>query len=403
MRVVVAGCNYCNILTMTRDLGEAGYEVEVLRVFKTKPQCINLLRKMKPDAYSKYVKKFHECIANKDPVKIINYLMKIANQEEKTLLMPVDDYLACVVDENLEQLSKNYIIPNVAGKTGAISQLMDKDKQKDLASAFELPLLKSTLIRSENGKFEIPEDISYPCFMKPNISMKSTKAKLRKCENKEELLKILTAYAKSEDFEMLVEEFADIKSEYSILGISTGEQVVAPGVFKVIEGGHRERKGVTLIGELLPCAQLQSVIDECNRFIQSLHYTGLFDVDLIETKEGKIYFIELNFRAGASTHVLTEAGVNLPGMFADYLMKGNPIDEKCSVKETGKRFLSEKILLEEYTRSDVNWSGVKRCMKEADIYFIKDKRDPKPYQYFKKFYFVAAMMRIPYRVRDRIK
>ena len=40
-------------------------------------------------------------------------------------------------------------------------------------------------------------------------------------------------------------------------------------------------------------------------------------------------------------------------------------------------------------------------MDSADICFIKADDDPKPYQYFKRFYFVAALMRIPYRIRDR--
>lgn len=100
---------------------------------------------------------------------------------------------------------------------------------------------------------------------------------------------------------------------------------------------------------------------------------------------------------------MTETGVNLPGMFADYLLKGKPVDTKCSVKETGKRFVSEKILMEEYARGDANLAKVRRCMKEVDVYFIKDERDPRPYRYFRKYYPVVALMRIPYRVRDVLR
>lgn len=404
-RVVVTGRNYCNILTMTRALGEAGYDVEVLRVYKMKPSRVNLLHQMKPDAHSKYVKEFHECIAHNNPEIVMKALIKMASKSkgEKKLLVPVDDYLACVVDNYLEELKDLFILPNIADKPGEISRLMDKNEQKKLAEAFDLPMLFGTLIKSENGRFEIPKEMVYPCFIKPNVSMNSTKAKMAKCENREELQKTLEKYALKEDFEMLVEEFADIKAEYSILGVSIKEQVIAPGIFKVIEGGHRERKGVTIIGESVDSSRFQKMIEECVRYIGSLNYTGLFDVDLIETKDGKVYFIELNFRAGASTHLFTKMGINLPGMYADYLVKGKNLDCDVSVKDSGIRFVSEKVLMEEFARSDADIATVRKYMAEADVCFIKDNADPKPHQNFSKYYLYAALMRIPYRLRDKGK
>ena len=243
-------------------------------------------------------------------------------------------------------------------------------------------------------------NLIYPCFIKPNVSMNSTKAKMCRCETKEELHAVLSSYAAREDFQMLVEEFADIRAEYSVLGVSTPDGTVAPGLFRVLEGGHRERKGVAITGQTVPCAQMQAVLDAMVRFIASLEYTGLFDVDLIETADGRVYFIELNFRAGASTHVFTETGVNLPGMFADNLLRGVPIDLHCCVEKTGQRFVSEKVLMEEFARSDISWKKVKEYMAAADVCFIRDEKDPGPYRYFKKFYLVAALMRLPYRVRD---
>lgn len=402
-RAIVTGRNYCNILTMARDLGEAGYDVAVLRVFKKKPSAANLLSRMKPDAYSKYVTKYQECIVNGNQEVMVNNLKELAVSGQQTLLIPVDDYTACVVDEYLEELKEFFVIPNIAETAGAITRLMDKNEQKKLAGDFGLPILHSTLIKAEDGKFEIPEDVSYPCFVKPNISMKSSKAKMVKCEDRESLETILSRYAKTEDFEMLVEAFADIKAEYSVLGLSTKEVTKAFGLLKAIEGGHKERKGVTLSGEMMPCNQFQELIEVCDRFIHSLNYTGLYDVDLIETKDGNVYFVELNFRAGASTHALTGMGVNIPGMFADYLMRGIPVNVDAKMQDAKKRFVSEKILIEEFTRSDASLAKVRKCMKEADIYFIKEKADMRPYRHFQKYYFVAALLRIPYLLRDQLR
>ncbi len=397
--VVVTGRNYCNILTMARALGEAGYAVKVLRVYKKKPNRLNLLSSMAPDAYSKYISEFQECIADNNPEKIMADLVKLA-EGKNTLLMPVDDYTACVVDEHLESLSECFVVPNIGNKAGEICRLMNKNEQKHLAAAFDLPMLHSNLVTSCGGMYVLPDDIRYPCFIKPNVSMKSTKGKMMKCEDETQLRTVLDKYAKAEDFEILVEEFADIKTEYSILGLSTKDTTVAPGFFRALEGGHKERKGVALTGEMVDDAPYRDIIDACGRFIQSLDYTGLFDVDLIEDQKGHVYFVELNFRAGASTHVLTDSGVNLPGMLADYLVKGIAVDENCCTNESGKRFVSEKVLMEEYARSDANLTKVKQCMQEADVYFIKNQKDPKPYRYFKRFYVVAALMRLPYRLRD---
>ncbi len=399
-RVIVAGRNFCNILTMTRALGEAGYDVEVLRVYKKKPHPLHLLQRMKPDARSQYVRRFTECIVHSGPEDVVQQLLGMADAAVQKLLIPVDDYVACVVDDALDSLRTHFIVPNIRDTAGAITRLMDKNTQKELAAQFDLPLLQSCLIKSENGAFTIPAQTHYPCFIKPNISMNSTKAKMRRCDSEEELRAVLSGYAAQGDFEMLVEEFADIRAEYSVLGVSTPAGTVAPGLFRVLEGGHRERKGVAITGQTVPCAQMQSVLDATVRFIDALAYTGLFDVDLIETTDGKVYFIELNFRAGASTHVFTETGVNLPGMFADHLLRGMPIDLHCRVEKTGQRFVSEKVLMEEFARSDISWKKVKEHMAEADVCFIRDEKDPGPYRYFKKFYVVAALMRLPYRVRD---
>ena len=397
--VVVAGRNYGNILTMCRDLGQAGYAVKVLRVYKKKPSRLNLLAGMKPDARSRYVSAFTECVVNGDPQRLVTRLMDMA-ADEQMLLMPVDDYTACVIDENLDTLRARYYIPNVEEKCGEISRLMDKNEQKRLAAVFDLPMLQSVLVTARDGAYTLPDGIHYPCFIKPNVSMKSTKGKMQKCDDEAQLCRVLDHYAAAEDFEILVEEFANIKTEYSILGISTGDAVAAPGFFRAIEGGHKERKGVALTGEMVDDTPYRDIIDKCCRFIRSLGYTGLFDVDLIEDEDGKVYFVELNFRAGASTHVLTDSGINLPGMLADYLVKGIAVDENCRVHESGKRFVSEKVLLEEFARSDADVKKVKRCMAEADVHFIRDEKDIAPYRYFKRFYAVAALMRLPYRLRD---
>ena len=42
------------------------------------------------------------------------------------------------------------------------------------------------------------------------------------------------------------------------------------------------------------------------------------------------------------------------------------------------------------------------CLPRAvNIHFVKDDNDPGPYKYFRRFYAVAGLMRVLYRVRDK--
>lgn len=393
-RVIVAGRNYCSNLCMARSLGEAGYEVEVLRIFQVKPKRTNLMKLMKPDAYSKYVKAYHVCVSQRKSSRIVKRLIKLSDKYRKMLLIPTDDLVANIADTNYKKLSKYYLIPNVNEKSGEINRLMSKEVQKELAKEAGLPVLNSCMISvKKGGEVVVPETVTYPCFIKPNISKNSSKSRMRKCESEEELVETLTEFSRRKSIEMLVEDFVEIKKEFSILGLSTKDGVLAPGFFCAEEGGHNERRGVAMIGKMLPCSQEQELIDACSDFIATLGYVGLFDVDLIQTADDKLYFVELNLRYGASGYAVTQSGVNLPGMLADYMYFDKPVDMNCKIEEPNKLFISEKVMIEEYLHDLLSYSEMMERMDSVDIHFVKNDDDMKPYNHFKRFYKVAAFMR----------
>ncbi len=398
-RIVVAGRNYCSNLCLARAFGTAGYEVEVLRLFQVRPKLHDLMKILKPDAYSQYVKAYHVCVTRRKSAPVIDKLTAIADPKRKMLLIPADDLCANIVDENYSKLSKHYLIPNVGRKAGEINRLMSKEAQKTLAKEAGLPVINSCVIKTQKGQFEIPETVTYPCFMKPNISKNGLKSRMRRCDSEEELRAYLTEFSARSDIEMLVEDFVEIGREYSILGVSTPGCAIGPGFFGAEEGGHDGRRGVALIGEVVPTARRQQLIDDIVRFIGTLNFEGLFDVDLIETESGEMYFVELNMRFGGSGYAITKSGVNLPGMFADYMIQGKPLDTAARIENPGKRFVSEKIMIEEYMTGYLSTSRVRQLMKEVDIHFIQDDVDKTPYRHFRKFYLIANLMRIYYRLK----
>ena len=399
-RVVIAGRNYCSNLCMARSIGKAGYEVEVLRIFQTRPKWFNLMSYMRPDAYSQYIKGYHVLVTRRKAKAIVRKLIQIADPYRKMLLIPADDLVANVADEFMEKLSQYYVMPNVNDTPGEIGRLMGKDVQKKLAAEFGLPVINSCSIQAYKGNFTIPETVKYPCFIKPNISKDSSKSRMRRIDSEKELRATLTEYSQTKACDMLVEDFIDIGREYSILGLSTRDGVVSPGFFGVLEGGHGPHRGVAMSGELLPTDIQRELIDQISAFIGTLGYNGLFDVDLIEDKNGKMYFVELNLRYGASGYAVTESGANLPGMFADYMLLGKPIDLDVAVKEFRKPFISEKIMVEEYVNGYITAEERKKHFEKVDIHFVYDDVDTAAYKHFKKFYPAAKLMRAAFRLKN---
>lgn len=399
-RVMVAGRNYCSNLTMARSLGEAGYEVEILRIFQVRPRRRNPMKRMlKPDAYSKYIKGYYVCVSRRRSRRIVNRLKVLADPDHRMLLIPADDLVAYIADDYLDELSEYYIIQNINDEPGALNRLMAKGKQKELAAAAGLNVLNSCVIRTRGGEFTIPGSVTYPCFIKPNVSRNSSKKRMRKCDSEAELRGYLTEFSEKKDIEMLVEDYVEIAKEYSLLGISTRQGTIGPGFFVAEEGGKDEHRGVAVTGRILPCSDFQPLVDDLIKFVNSLGYEGLYDVDLIESVNGKMYFVEINMRFGASGYAVTKCGVNLPGMYADYMLTGKPLDMGCKVTP-GKTFVSEKVLIEEYTMGRLSWSDLKRAMKESDVHFVKNDDDRKAYRHFRKFYPLAALMRFVYTHRS---
>ena len=400
-RVVIAGRNYCSNLCMARSIGMAGYEVEILRIFQTRPKRLNLMSYMRPDAYSRYIKAYHVLITRRRTKAIVRKLIKIADPYRKMLLIPADDLVANVADHYMKKLRRYYVMPNINNKSRQIERLMGKDVQKQLAAEFGLPVINSCAIKAYKGEFTIPETVTYPCFIKPNVSKNSSKSKMRRIDSEEELRATLTEYSKHKAVDMLVEDFIDIGREYSILGLSTQDGVVSPGFFGVLVGGNGPHRGVAMTGELLPPETHKELIDQISAFIGTLGYNGLFDVDLIQDKNGKMYFVELNLRYGASGYAVTKSGANLPGMFADYMLLGKPIDMNCKVQEYGKPFISEKIMIEEYVNGYITAKERNKHFKDADIHFVYDQDDPAAYRHFKLFYTAAALMRKAFEAKNR--
>lgn len=371
-RVVVIGRNYTSRLGMIRAVGMAGYGVTVIKT-NGMPGSKDI------DAYSKYV---NEYLYAKEPNReeLISVILSLRSDQGKTIIIPVDDYAASVIDDNINILKEDFLFPNVQMQQGEVVRLMDKHIQKELAEKVGLRIAKGWVVNISNHRYSLPTDIQYPVFPKPQISFKGNKRCMRKCDNEHELKVALDEVASQRDCPILLEQYCEIAKEYALLGFSDGENVYIPAIIQMLLSGSGPHRGVTLQGELSSTSNYTDFVNQLMLFVRSLHFCGLFDVDVYESN-GHLYFNELNLRFGASGYAVTHSVINLPLLLIRCLL-GEKIELNYCKDVANSIFVNEKVAFEDYNNGYISWSDYTKYINNSDVKFIKSEIDSLPYEKF---------------------
>jgi len=371
---IVIGRNYTTRLCLIRSAGEAGCDVVVIQTGRYQ-------KRIEPiDARSRYV---IDCKISREPNKkeLVDLIDKYKNDKRKVLLLPADDYAAGVIDQNLERLSKDFLLPHVNHKQGAIVELMDKSFQKSLASKVGLNVANGKVAYNTNGKYIIPEGISYPCFTKPldSYSEGPLKIYLKKCNNRQELESLLFSFARNYDIPIIIEDYHLIEKEYAIVGLSLGDRSIIPSIIQM----DSSKDGLTATGHIFPISRIPNLQKSLSEFMAKTKMTGLFDIDMYEC-EGKVFFNELNVRLGASGYALNKTAGNLAFIFVNYLL-GKPTND-CMIQTDfeEKTFANEKVLVNMYLNNKISLSQLKNRINDVDILSLPDENDIEPYKVFQK-------------------
>lgn len=386
-RVILISRNYCSLMTMIRSIEKCDCDIEVVRVFQKEPKYRDAIQWMNPEMYSKYISNYKVCVTNRDPDKLVQFILKMYDPARETLLIPCDDLPISVIDTNYDTFKDLFVVPNLGSKALSINAVMEKGYQKKMAQKYGLNVTNAHEIWIYNGDYTLPEGIDYPCFIKPLISVTSSKSIMQRCNSEEELILALNNLGRNrKELGILVEDFLEIQEEYALLGYCAGDKVVIPGgMLKFIEGGKGRHIGVAMFGEVISTEPMQNLMEQIKEMLRSLNFTGLFDVDLLKAN-GKVYFCELNLRFGASGYAITKSGVNLPEMMVNHMLFGQDVDENVTIDRPGRTFVSEKILLEGYVDGFLTRYQLNRYLRKADVFFVIDENDPEPYRFFKTRY-----------------
>ena len=369
---IVLGCNYANVLGVIKSIGEGGYSVGLIRHTTT------LVKKYPtPDTSSKYTRKWRYVDRANDQAMLEALLGEFNAAPHRAALVAADDYSASFLERYYERLAPFYRLTHWEDIRKSLTFYEDKDHQKAAAQACGLRVAHGTSIKIPRRieRLVIPDDVVYPCILKPELSAGTgmSKALIAVCQNESELRDYFAGVVGNAEGSILCEELLDIECEYTVPGLRLEGEVVVPSFIKKIVTGTGKVKGVTVMGLVEP-AETQP--DTLARIIDLAHYMGIegmFDVELIQSN-GELFFNEINLRSSAATYGNTGAGVNLPKMVVDYLV-GNDWRANNRTIAAPMKFINEKPALACYAQGDMSLDEFRALRDSADIRLLTGDDD----------------------------
>ena len=393
-KVIIIGIGFASRLGLIRAVAQTGAEIEVIVVGHEKPIPI--------DCHSKYVERVYYCKGNNKD-RLLHILTKeCLDEKRKAILIPANDFATMVLDTNLELLEKYYYLPHINHQQGAITAWMNKEKQKEAAIESGLNIASSKNVEIRNGLYQLPEDINYPCFTKTREYTRGYKQTLHRCNDEEELRRVLDVLGKKfKDITLMVEDYKEIDSEYAVVGVSDGKEVIIPGVMEILLMGKGNDNGVACRGKIMPLSEFEELIEKFKTLILNVGYIGLFDIDFYLSK-GVYYFSEINLRIGGSGCAVLKMGVNLPAMYVN-IMLGKSINGMAKMINKIGFFVNERICMDNWYNGFFSTKTFRKILHAGDISFVKDDEDPMPEKYFKRELKYMRIKRVIKLVVKKIK
>lgn len=368
---IVLGWNYSTSLGVVRALGMAGYRVELYYIAKS-------IGDSWITASSKYISRTIEHIGRDDENIVKELLQKYCGNDDTHILIPTDDYTSSLLDRYYDCLSVKFLLPHIGnGQQGAITRLMDKSVQASLGKEYNLNTIDfQKIFLPKSGNIELPDCIRYPCFVKPMVSLDGRKTEMRMINSESDLHEHLEIMrSRWSNRTVIVQDYINIEEEYSISGLCLDQTVILPALLKRLYVGKHER-GVTLVGKLVPLEENIPFANQIKEFLKSLHFTGLFCIDLVRSKD-EVYFSEINLRSAGSLYGYVKAGANLPSILVRHLL-GNHWDAEEAKVTYGKTFFYDKVGWEDLMCGFCSYKEFKHYLKTSDYTFMRDVDDPKP-------------------------
>lgn len=362
-KAIIIGGDHHNTLGVIRALGYKGIKPTVVLVTKAEKSYIG---------HSKYISTLIKVDSEEGA---FDYLLENRASNRGTIVIACSDGASSILDMNRDQLKEYYSLPGAAIQ-GRITSVMDKQAITELGKSVGFEVPDSWVVDRDNPYIE---DVVYPCITKPLLSISGQKSAIKICSTKDELLDALQNGV-GQKFQ--VQQFLDKDFEYQLIGLSinAGENIVIPGCSRCIRPCPGTNTGFLHYVDL---GSINPPIGACKKFIQEVGYSGLFSLEFLRDKEGRDYFMEMNFRNDGNAICVIASGTNLPYL---WYMANAGLDYKRELENSTFKPVYVMPEFADFKNFVANrkislWKWLKDIAK-TDCFMEFDKRDPKPFFFF---------------------
>lgn len=348
-KAIVISDDHYNALGMIRSIGECGIPVVLLLTTEKEETFVNL---------SKYIT-YYEKIGyiERDIIEAINRHSKDSLQ---TFLFPLSDFSAELLDRYRESFNNFVCVPNM---NGMMRVYQDKQYSREKA--------KEAGIRIPQG--QVVEDNSiverwtcFPAIVKPLNSVDGLKSDITTVKNEEEMQLVLNSFWEKGYKKVLVEEFIEGIDEHmlEVMGCANKEGVHIAGIIQKIRE-YPINNGSTAYAKIIK-EHVDLDVGKIVQYICSVGYDGLFDMEF-KYADGKVYFIECNFRNGAPGYIFSKLGRNMPARW----MGIQSWDSKNILSEKNIYFMCENMDVLNMVKKNISFfQWLKQFCLSKKIFFM---------------------------------
>ncbi|MCB2339588.1 ATP-grasp domain-containing protein [Clostridium estertheticum] len=312
------------------------------------------------------------------------------SEEQKPIIIPYSDLAEEVIDKNLNELKQKFIVPSSNGIQGAVNELQDKNTQYALAQKYNIPMAQSWVVNI-SPVLSIPDDISFPCILKPQISSEGDKRDIIVCANIDEFEKALKVLKSKSYKRIFAQEYINKDYELDLFGcIMTNSNEIILCPLKIIREWPVQG-GTNCYSSFVIDERTRNECMKVVEMLRSIGFKGTYDIELFYVK-GKIYLNEINFRNSGNGYCsvfqnmyypyiwcLDAAGMKL-GNFKKYADKeGYVMTEFTDFRHVIYGHLGFK-----------NWLS---DIRKTNCFMLFDKQDMKPFWDRILYYIKQSMYR----------
>lgn len=356
---IVIGEEHYTTLGAVRTLGEMCISPVVILVGGGRPLV----------SRSKYPSKIWYTGSYKEAVDRI--LASYGSEAKKPVVIANGDMTVKELDARFDELKDKFIFNN-AGSAGRVGRFQNKETLNSLGEKYGLNIARSWRVKKEF----IPEDIEYPVITKPLESYVGWKKDYHVCFDEDELKE---AYGKLKCEELLLQLYVSKATERTYEGVSCNR---GSDVLFAIQTRYTYSLPDCYSMEMDVMEPDSPEIERALRgMFAEIGFEGVFEVEFIEDTDGRLWFLEINFRNSTWSYVCTKLEMPLPIIWAEGMIEGGFPPGSLMPVPPGFRALAEVPDFEQRVRR-FKMIGVAewiRSVRSADCLFFYSAKDIKPF------------------------